>query len=168
LDAEENKGCGAPLAETPGTEEETCEEALLWIDEMMAGMEFPIARTTASVREPANWGDQELEAVLFTGLSDVAEDGRESWVGKPTDKLLLVECDGRVITKENKNSPAEDEPQHELRGTTVTKTTSTGKTFAHNQEKRLRYSNRKPSQPKFGQNKKKRYATRTQRHATPR
>ena len=49
-----------------------------WIDEMMAGMEFPIARTTASVREPANWGDQELEAVLVTGLSDVAEDGRES------------------------------------------------------------------------------------------
>ena len=39
--AEENKGCGAPLAETPGSEEETCEEALLWIDEMMAGMEFP-------------------------------------------------------------------------------------------------------------------------------
>ena len=39
--AEENKGCGAPLAETPGSEEETCEEALLWIDEMMARMEFP-------------------------------------------------------------------------------------------------------------------------------
>ena len=51
---EENKGCGAPLAETPGSEEETCEEALLWIDEIMAGMEFPIARTTASVRESAN------------------------------------------------------------------------------------------------------------------
>ena len=32
-DAEENKGCGASLAETPGTEEETCEGALLWIDE---------------------------------------------------------------------------------------------------------------------------------------
>ena len=57
LDAEENKGCGAQLTETPGTEEETCEEALLWIDEMMAEMEFPIARTTALVREPANWGD---------------------------------------------------------------------------------------------------------------
>ena len=53
-DAEENKGCGAPLAETPGTEEEACEEAFLWIDEIMAGMEFPIARTTASVRESAN------------------------------------------------------------------------------------------------------------------
>ena len=132
---------------------------------MMAEMEFPITRTTASVREPANWGDQELEAVLVTGLSDVAEEGRESWVGKPTDKLLLVERNGRGITKENKNSPAEDEPQQYLRGTTVTKTTSTGKTFAHNQEKTLRYSNRKPSQPKFGQNKKKRYTTRTPRHA---
>ena len=53
-DAEENKGCGAPLAEMPGTEEEACEEAFLWIDEIMAGMEFPIARTTASVRESAN------------------------------------------------------------------------------------------------------------------
>ena len=53
-DAEENKGCGAPLAETPGTEEEACEEAFLWIDEIMAGMEFSIARTTASVRESAN------------------------------------------------------------------------------------------------------------------
>lgn len=52
-DAEENKGCGAPLAETPGTEE-ACEEAFLWMDEIMAGMEFPIARTTASVRESAN------------------------------------------------------------------------------------------------------------------
>ena len=104
-------------------------------------------------------------AVLVTGLSDVAEDGRESWVGKPTDKLLLVERDGRGITKENKNSPAEDEPRRELRGTTVTKTTSNGKTFAHNQEKTLRYSNRKPSQPKFGQNKKKHYITRTPRHA---
>ena len=54
VDAEENKGCGAPLAETPGTEEEACEEAFFWIDEIMAGMEFPIARTTASVRESAN------------------------------------------------------------------------------------------------------------------
>ena len=55
-DAEENKGCGAPLAKNPRnrTEEETCEEALLWIDQIMAGMEFPIARTTASVRESAN------------------------------------------------------------------------------------------------------------------
>ena len=102
MDAEENKGCGAPLAETPGTEEEMWEEALLWIDEMMAGMEFPIARTTSLVREPANWGDQELEAVLVTGLSVVAEDGRESWVGKPTDKLLLVERDGRGILRGKK------------------------------------------------------------------
>ena len=53
-DAEENKGCGPSLAETPGTKEETCEEALLWIDEMMAGMEFPIARITASLRESPN------------------------------------------------------------------------------------------------------------------
>lgn len=36
------------------TEEETCEEALLWIHEMMAGMEFLIAQTTALVRESAN------------------------------------------------------------------------------------------------------------------
>ena len=28
-DAKENKDCGDPLAETPGTEEEACEEALL-------------------------------------------------------------------------------------------------------------------------------------------
>ena len=35
-EAEEYKGCGTLLAEMPGTEEETCEEALLWIDEMMA------------------------------------------------------------------------------------------------------------------------------------
>ena len=54
VDAEENKGCGALLAETPGTEGETCEEAFLWIDEIVAGMGFPIARTTASVRESAN------------------------------------------------------------------------------------------------------------------
>ena len=53
VDAEESKGCGAPLAETPGTEE-ACEEVFLWIDEIMVGMEFPIARTTASVRESAN------------------------------------------------------------------------------------------------------------------
>ena len=32
-DAEESKGCGAPLEETSGTEEETCEGALLWIGE---------------------------------------------------------------------------------------------------------------------------------------
>ena len=82
MDAEENERCGAPLAQTPGTEEETCEEA--------------IARTTASVREPANWGDQELEAVLVTGLSDVAVDRSESGVGKPTDKLLLVKRDGNA------------------------------------------------------------------------
>ena len=43
VDAEENKGCGAPLAETPGTEEKACEEVFLWIDEIMAGMEFPFA-----------------------------------------------------------------------------------------------------------------------------
>ncbi|CAH3025453.1 unnamed protein product [Porites evermanni] len=117
------------------------------------------------VRKMTRMSEQELEAVLVKGLSDVAEEGRETWVGKPTDKLLLVERNGRGITKENKTSPAEDEPRQYLRGTTVTKTTSTGKTFAHNQEKTLRYSNRKPSQPKFGQNKKKRYTTRTPRHA---
>ena len=71
------------------------------MDETMAGMEFPIARTTASVRESANWGDQELEAVLDTGLSDVAVDGRESSVGRPADKLLLVERGGRGITEDN-------------------------------------------------------------------
>ena len=42
-DAEENKGCGAPLAEMPGTEEESCEEVFLWMDEIMARMEFPMA-----------------------------------------------------------------------------------------------------------------------------
>ena len=89
-DAEENKGCGAPLAEMPRTEEEACEEALLWVDKIMAGMEFPIALTTASVRESVNGGDQELEAILVTGLSDVAVDGRESSVGRPAINLLLV------------------------------------------------------------------------------
>ena len=32
VDAEENKGCGAPLAETPGTKEKACEEVFLWIE----------------------------------------------------------------------------------------------------------------------------------------
>ena len=81
-DAEEIKGCGALLAEMPRTEEEACEDALPWIDEIMAGMEFPIVQTTASVRESAKWGDQELEAVLDTGLSDVAVDGRKAVVGR--------------------------------------------------------------------------------------
>ena len=74
---------------------------MLWIDEIMAGMESPIARTTASVRESANSSDQELEAVLVTGLSDVAVDGREPLVGRPADKLLLVERDVRGITRDN-------------------------------------------------------------------
>ncbi|CAH3132067.1 unnamed protein product [Porites lobata] len=96
--AEENKGCGAPLAETPGSEEETCEEALLWIDEMMAGMEFPdcpnhsLGERVSQLRRPRT----------RSRLSDVAVNGRESSVGKPPDKLLLVERDGRGITKDNK------------------------------------------------------------------
>ena len=53
-EAEEYKGCGILLAEMLGTEEEMCEEGLLWIDEMMGGIEFPIVQTTASVRESAN------------------------------------------------------------------------------------------------------------------
>ena len=99
-EAEEYKGCGTPLAEMPWTEEETS-EVLLWIDEMMVGIEFLIVQTRASVRESANWSDHGLEAVLITGLSDVAKKGRESWVEKPADKLLLVEHDGCSITKEN-------------------------------------------------------------------
>ena len=96
-DAEEKKGRGATLAESPGTWEEMRKEALLlWIDEVMAGMEFLVARTTVSVKESPNWGDQELEAVLVTGLSDVAVDRSESGVGKPTDKLLLVKRDGNA------------------------------------------------------------------------
>ena len=74
---------------------------MLWIDEIMAEMEFLIARATASVRESANLGHQELEAVLVTGLSDVAVDGRKSLVGRPADKLLLVERDVRGITRDN-------------------------------------------------------------------
>ena len=140
-DAEENKGCGAPLAEMPGTEEESCEEVFLWMDEIMARMEFPIAWTTASVRESANWGDQELEAVLDTGLSDVAVDGRESSVGRPADKLLLVERDGRGITEDNQKLSS--------RGRTTTgKTTNNGnenhfdrKKLWQNQEEKLCYSN---------------------------
>ena len=72
------------------------EALLLWTDEVMAGMEFLVARTTVSVKESPNWGDQELEAVLVTGLSDVAVEGSESGVGKPTDKLLLVKRDGNA------------------------------------------------------------------------
>lgn len=68
----------------------------------MAGMEFPIARTTVLVSESLNWGDQELEAALISGLSDFAVEGRESWVGKPKDKLLLVKRDGHGIANENK------------------------------------------------------------------
>ena len=51
VDAEENKGCGAPLAETPGTEEKACEEVFLWIDEIMAGMEFRPEKTLTEPRE---------------------------------------------------------------------------------------------------------------------
>ena len=54
-DAEEKKGRGAALAESPGTREEMRKEALLlWIDEVMAGMEFLVARTTVSVKESPN------------------------------------------------------------------------------------------------------------------
>ena len=54
-DAEEKKGRGAVLAESPGTREEMRKEALLlWIDEVMAGMEFLVARTTVSVKESPN------------------------------------------------------------------------------------------------------------------
>ena len=53
-DAEEKKGCGAPLAGMPGTREEMCKEALLWIDEVMAGTEFLVARTTVLVTESPN------------------------------------------------------------------------------------------------------------------
>lgn len=54
-DAEEKKGRGATLAESPGTREEMRKEALLlWIDEVMAGMEFLVARTTVSVKESPN------------------------------------------------------------------------------------------------------------------
>ena len=162
-DAEEIKGCGAPLAEMPRTEEEASEDALPWIDEIMAGMEFPIVQTTASVRESAKWGDQELEAVLDTGLSDVAIDGRESSVGRLTKKLLLVKRDGHGITKDNQKLSS--------RGRTTTGTTRNNgienhfdqKKLWQNQEKTLRYSNWKPSQPKLGQNQEKRYATRTPR-----
>ena len=128
-DAEENKGCGAQLAEMPGTEEQKSKEALPWIDEMMAGMEFPIARTTASVRESVNWGNQELEAVLVTGIPDVAVDGRESSVGKPTNKLLLVEWDGSGITKDNRKLSS--------RGRTTTGTARNNGNVNHFNQKKL-------------------------------
>ena len=148
VDAEEKKGCGAPLAETPGTEEKACEEVFLWIDEIMAEMEFPFAWTTASVRESANWGDQELEVVLDTGLSDVAVDGRESSVGRPTDKLLLVERDGRGILEDNQKLSS--------RGQTTTGATRNNSNKNHLDQKKL------------WQNQEKRYASGTRRHARPR
>ena len=134
-DAEEKKGRGPALAESPGSWEEMREEALLlWINEVMAGIEFLVAHTTVTVRESPNWGDQELEAVLVTGLSDIAVEGSESWVGMPTDKLLLVKRDGCGIANENKKLSSRGELQQELQGTTVTKTTSTWKAFALNQQ----------------------------------
>ena len=110
-DAEEIKGCGALLAEMPRTEEEASEDALPWIDEIMAGMEFRL-----------------------------------------TEKLLLVERDGHGITKDNQKLSS--------RGRTTTGTTRNNgienhfdqKKLWQNQEKTLRYSNWKPSQPKLGQN----------------
>ena len=112
----------------------------------MAGMEFAIARTTASVRESANWGDQELKVVLDTGLSDVAVDGRESSVGRPADKLLLVERDGRGVTEDNQNLSSRGQ-------------TTTGATRNNGNENLF-------DQKKLWQNQEKRYATGTPRHAT--
>ena len=71
----------------------------------------------------------------------------------------------KQLQRTTKNSPAEDEPQQKLWGTTVTKTSSTRKNFDRTRRKTLRYSNCKPSQPKLGQNQEKRYATRSPRHA---
>ena len=129
----------------PGTEEEASEEAFLWIDEIMAGMEFQIARTTTSVRESANWGDQELEAVLDTGLSDVAVDGRESLVGTPADKLLSVKRDGRGITEDNQKLSSRGRP-------------TTGAMRNNGNENHF-------DQKKLWQNQEKRYATGMPRHA---
>ena len=60
-----------------------------------------------------------------------------------------------------KNSPAEDELQQELQGTTVTKTTSSWKAFAQNTKPTkiwveprevLRYYNRTPCEQRFEYN----------------
>ena len=81
------------------------------------------------MRESANWGDQELEVVLDTGLSDVAVDGRESSVGRPTDKLLLVERDGRGILEDNQKLSS--------RGQTTTGATRNNSNKNHLDQKKL-------------------------------
>ena len=132
----------------------------------MAGMEFPIARTTASVRESANWGDQELGAVLVTRLSDVAVDGRESLVGRPADKLLLVERDVRGITRDNQKVSS--------RGRTTEGNARNNGNENHFDQKKLFTEPRenamllelKAKPTKIRQNQEKPYATRTPRHST--
>ena len=64
------------------------------------------------MRESVNCSDPELESVLITGLSDVAVVGRESLVGKLTDKLFLVERDGCGNTKDNQRT-FQQRPNHE-------------------------------------------------------
>ena len=118
---------------------------MLWIDEIMTGMEFPIARTTASVRESANWGEQELEAVLDTGLSDVAVDGRESSVGRPADKLLLVDRDGRGITKDNQKLSSRGRTTTGTTRNNGNETTSTRKNFDRTKIERYATRTEKPS-----------------------
>ena len=69
-----------------------------------------------------------------------------------------------ALQKKTKNSPAEDKTQHELRGTTVTKTTLTGKNVCTEPREMLRYLNRKLSQTKLGKNQEKCYAHRMPRY----
>jgi len=49
-DAEEKKSCGALLADTPGTREEMCWEALLWIIIIIKAL-FKTERPISEVRE---------------------------------------------------------------------------------------------------------------------
>ena len=62
-----------------------------------------------------------------------------------------------ALQMKTKNSPAEDEPQQELWGTTVTKTTSTWKAFAQNQQER--YDTRTECQANQNLGRTKRSAT---------
>ena len=85
---------------------------------------------------------------------------------QPHEKRLTIFYEYRALSHARVGAP--------LWGTTVTKTTSTGKNFCTEPRDNatlryatmLRYTNRKPSQPKLGQNQEKRYAARTLRHAT--
>ena len=141
-------------------EEQTCEEALLWIDEIMTGMEFPIARTTASVRE-----NQELEAVIVTGLSDVAVDGRESWVGRLAAVVGRARCT-RHYKGQPKSLQQRTNHKRKCEEQRKRKPLRLEKTFYRTKRENATLLELKAKPTKIGQNREKPYATRTPRHST--